>query len=97
MPKWGAMKLELTDVENLAGQSVGRASAERPSHRVLLRSRGYPAVVVDERAVDLRLKRGLALLLLLVETPRKSARGHLAETLWPDAPADVGRARLRRL
>src|ERR1700754_2333385 len=92
------MKLKVTDdVEYLAGQFVGRASAEGPSHHVLLQLRGYPAVVVDGRAVDLRLKRGLALLLLLSETPRKSARGHLAETLWPSAPADVGRARLRRL
>jgi len=97
VPNWGAMKLKATDVEDLAGQSVGRASAERPSHRVLLQLRGYPAVEVDGSPVDLRLKRGLALLLLLSETPRKSARGHLAETLWPDAPADVGRARLRRL
>ena len=91
------MKLAVTHVEYRAGQSVGRASAERPLHRVLLQLRGYPAVAVDGRAVDLRLKRGLALLLLLIETPRKSARGHLAETLWPGAPVDVGRTRLRRL
>ena len=96
------MKLKVTDVESLAGQSVGRASAERPSHRVLLQLRGYPAVEIDGSVVDLRLKRGLALLLLLSgfsmeKSPRKSARGHLAETLWPSAPADVGRARLRRL
>lgn len=66
-------------------------------HHVALQGRAYPALVVDGRPADLRLKRGLALLLLLSEATRRSARAPLAETLWPSAPADVGRARLRRL
>lgn len=68
-----------------------------PRRRVALQCRGYPAVTVDGKVIDLRLKRGLALLLLLSEATRKSARGQLAETLWPSAPTDVGRTRLRRL
>lgn len=68
-----------------------------PRHRVLLQCRGYPAITVDGSAVDLRLKRGLAMLLVLFEATRKSARGQLAELLWPGAPVAVARPRLRRL
>lgn len=62
-----------------------------------LRLRGYPAVVVDGRAASLALKRALALLALLAEAGRKLARLRVSELLWPDAAAEVGRARLRRL
>ncbi|HSW06638.1 alpha/beta fold hydrolase [Aquabacterium sp.] len=71
-------------------QTLGR-------QQVQLQCKGYPGVVVDGQAVDLRLKRGIALLLLLFESARRLARAQIAETLWPDVPADVGRARLRRL
>jgi len=62
-----------------------------------LRLRAYPAVLVDGQAAPLALKRGLALLAVLCELGRKAARLQLAELLWPDAAADVGRPRLRRL
>lgn len=65
--------------------------------RVALLCRAYPALAVDGKPIDLRLKRGLALLLLLSEATRRSARAQLSETLWPGVPANVGRARLRRV
>jgi pimeloyl-ACP methyl ester carboxylesterase len=64
---------------------------------VALHGQGYPAITVDGKPAELRLKRGLARLLMLTEAARRSARGQLAEALWPSAPADVGRARLHRL
>jgi pimeloyl-ACP methyl ester carboxylesterase len=57
----------------------------------------YPAVRVDGQAVPLALKRGLAALAVLAELRRKVARVQLAALLWPDAAADIGRARLRRV
>jgi len=65
--------------------------------QVELCASGYPELRVDGRAVPLKLKRGLALLVLLSELRRKVARSRLAELLWPDASLDIGRARLRRL
>lgn len=69
-----------------------------PPH-VELRASSYPELLVDGRPVPLKLKRGLALLALLSEmgASRKTARGDLAELLWPDAAPDIGRTRLRRL
>lgn len=64
---------------------------------VELRLRAYPVVLIDGQAAPLALKRGLALLAVLAELGRKAARLQLSELLWPDAAADVGRARLRRL
>ena len=64
---------------------------------IALRCRGYPAVSVGGVAAPLKLKRGLALLVLQSEFARKVSRHQLADLLWPDAPAEVGRARLRRL
>jgi pimeloyl-ACP methyl ester carboxylesterase/DNA-binding SARP family transcriptional activator len=58
---------------------------------------GYPALTVQGRPVALKLRRGLALLVHLSEMGRKAARTRLAELLWPDAPEDTGRGRLRRL
>ena len=62
-----------------------------------LQLHAYPAVIVGERAVALKLKRGLALLALLADNARPIGRQRLAELLWPDAAAAVGRGRLRRL
>lgn len=66
-------------------------------HRVDLQCNGYPVVHVDGQPVALKLKRGLALLVYLAELGRKVPRSQLADTLWPDAPPDTARARLRRL
>lgn len=57
----------------------------------------YPEVRVDGQPVAIKLKRGLALLALLSEFGRKVARAQLIDLLWPDATAEIGRARLRRL
>jgi pimeloyl-ACP methyl ester carboxylesterase/DNA-binding SARP family transcriptional activator len=65
--------------------------------RVDIRCKSYPTVYVDGLPAPLKLKRGLALLVYLGELARKVARTQLAETLWPDAPSDTARARLRRL
>ncbi|MBT9464445.1 alpha/beta hydrolase [Hydrogenophaga sp.] len=65
--------------------------------RVDIRCKSYPTIQVDGQPVALKLKRGLALLVYLDELARKVARTQLAETLWPDAPPDTARARLRRL
>ena len=62
-----------------------------------LRMRAYPAVRVGGCAMPLALRRGLALLAILCETGHKLARARLCDLLWPDAVADVARARLRRL
>lgn len=61
------------------------------------RLRAYPAITVDGSAVPLALKRGLALLALMVELGHKMARNRLSELLWPDVDVSVGRGRLRRL
>lgn len=69
-----------------------------PARRCIeLRACGYPELHVDGRPVALKLKRGLALLVYLSELGGKAARAQLAELLWPDAAAELGRARLRRL
>jgi pimeloyl-ACP methyl ester carboxylesterase len=65
--------------------------------RVDMRCKGYPEIWVDGHPRPLKLKRGLALLVYLSELARKVARTQLAETLWPDAPPETARARLRRL
>jgi pimeloyl-ACP methyl ester carboxylesterase len=64
---------------------------------LFLRCQGYPELSVDGQVLPLKLKRGLALLFHLSELSRKVARNALAELLWPDAPVDIGRGRLRRL
>ena len=66
-------------------------------HLIELRAGGYPELWADGRPLPLKLKRGLALLVVLSETGHKLARSHLAELLWPDAAPELGRARLRRL
>lgn len=65
--------------------------------RIELRCRAYPELWVDGAQVPLKLRHGLALLVFLAEVPKQVARAQLAELLWPDAPVDTGRTRLRRL
>lgn len=71
--------------------------AANPVPLIELRLRAYPVVLIDGQAAPLALKRGLALLAVLAELGRKVARSQLGDMLWPDAAADIGRARLRRL
>jgi pimeloyl-ACP methyl ester carboxylesterase/DNA-binding SARP family transcriptional activator len=74
-----------------------RPSAMPTQARVELRASAYPELSIDGQPVALKLKRGLALLVILSERGHKAARGHLAELLWPDAAPEIGRTRLRRL
>lgn len=67
------------------------------SPRVRLALHAYPEVVIDGRAVPLKLKRGLALLAYLGLRGQRIGRDPLVALLWPDAPAGLGRGRLRRL
>ena len=57
----------------------------------------YPRLFVDGAEQPLKLKRGWAVLVFLVERGQKVAREHLAALLWPEASAAIGRGRLRRL
>jgi pimeloyl-ACP methyl ester carboxylesterase/DNA-binding SARP family transcriptional activator len=67
------------------------------SARVQLALHGYPQVLIDGRPAPLKLKRGLALLAYLSQRAQPVGRDALAALLWPDAPAGLGRGRLRRL
>nr|WP_284617706.1 alpha/beta hydrolase [Rubrivivax pictus] len=64
---------------------------------LVLACTGYPVLTRRGQPLPLNLKRGLALLVHLSELQRKAARPLLAALLWPDAPEDTGRGRLRRL
>jgi pimeloyl-ACP methyl ester carboxylesterase/DNA-binding SARP family transcriptional activator len=78
-----------------------RTDARPPRRTIELACAGYPDLQVDGQRIALNLKRGLALLVHLGDTPggcgRRVARDRLADLLWPDAPGDVARGRLRRL
>ena len=78
-----------------------RTDARPPLRTIELACAGYPELQVDGQRIALNLKRGLALLVHLGDTPggcgRRVARDRLADLLWPDAPGDVARGRLRRL
>lgn len=67
------------------------------SPRVRLALHAYPQVSIDGRPAPLKLKRGLALLAYLSVRARPVGRDALAALLWPDAPAGLGRGRLRRV
>jgi pimeloyl-ACP methyl ester carboxylesterase/DNA-binding SARP family transcriptional activator len=69
----------------------------KDSRSVHLSCKAYPTVKVDAKVVKLKLKHGLALLVYFSELARKSSRTQMAELLWPDAPMEIARARLRRL
>jgi len=88
----GATSPVTLDAKDSAAPLEARAPA-----RVDIRCKSYPEIWIDGQSKALKLKRGLALLVCLSEQSRKVARTQLAETLWPDAPPDTARARLRRL
>ena len=62
-----------------------------------VRTLGYPEVRRDDRPCPLALRKGLALLVYVAEAPGPVGREALATLLWPESPADVVKARLRRL
>jgi DNA-binding SARP family transcriptional activator/pimeloyl-ACP methyl ester carboxylesterase len=62
-----------------------------------VRTFGFPEVRCDDRPCPLALRKGLALLIYLTEANGPVGRDAIATMLWPESPADVVRARLRRL
>ena len=62
-----------------------------------VRTFGFPEVRCDDRPCPLALRKGLALLIYLAEANGPVGRDAIATMLWPESPADVVRARLRRL
>lgn len=62
-----------------------------------VRTLGYPEIRRDDRPCPLPLRKGLALLIYLVEAKGPVGRDVVATLLWPDSSEDVVRARLRRL
>ena len=62
-----------------------------------VRTLGFPEIRCDDRLCPLALRKGLALLIYLAEARGPVGRDVIATMLWPESPADVVRARLRRL
>ncbi|UGY16178.1 alpha/beta fold hydrolase [Bradyrhizobium septentrionale] len=62
-----------------------------------VRTLGFPEVRCDDRLRPLALRKGLALLVYLAEAKGPAGRDAIATMLWPESPAEVVRARLRRL
>lgn len=62
-----------------------------------VRTLGFPEIRCDERLCPLALRKGLALLVYLAEAKGPVGRDAMATMLWPESPAEVVRARLRRL
>lgn len=62
-----------------------------------VRTLGFPEIRYDDRLCPLALRKGLALLVYLAEARGPVGRDALATMLWPESPAEVVRARLRRL
>ena len=62
-----------------------------------VRTLGYPEIRCDDRQCPLTLRKGLALLVYLAEAKGPVGRDVIATMLWPESPAEVVRARLRRL
>lgn len=58
---------------------------------------GYPRLERASKPVEVRLRRGLALLAWLAVEGADCSRDTLAELLWPEAAPGEGRTRLRRL
>jgi DNA-binding SARP family transcriptional activator/pimeloyl-ACP methyl ester carboxylesterase len=64
---------------------------------IALRTLGFPELQRDTGPIALNLRKGLALLIYLAEAQGAVARDVIATLLWPEAPRETGRARLRRL
>src|SRR4029450_12075142 len=62
-----------------------------------VRTLGFPEVRCDDRLCPLALRKGLALLVYLADAKAPVGRDAIDTMLWPESPADVVRARLRRL
>ena len=62
-----------------------------------LQTFGFPEIQGDGHPIKLNLRKGLALLIYLVETQGAVARDVIATLLWPDVLRETGRARLRRM
>jgi DNA-binding SARP family transcriptional activator/pimeloyl-ACP methyl ester carboxylesterase len=62
-----------------------------------VRTLGFPEVRCDGRLRPLALRKGLALLVYLAEAKGPLGRDVIATMLWPESPAEIVRARLRRL
>src|SRR4029079_10424495 len=60
-------------------------------------STGLSAIRYASLRAPLALRKGLALLVYLAEAKGPVGRDVIATMLWPESPADVVRARLRRL
>lgn len=57
---------------------------------------GFPSARLDGRAVDLNLRKGLALLAYVADAHGPVGRDHVAALLWPEADMEAARGRLRR-
>jgi DNA-binding SARP family transcriptional activator/pimeloyl-ACP methyl ester carboxylesterase len=57
---------------------------------------GFPSARLDGRAVELSLRKGLAVLAYVADTRGPVGRDHLATVLWPEADTEAARGRLRR-
>src|SRR5689334_16966584 len=62
-----------------------------------LRTFGFPEIHADDHPIKLNLRKGLALLIYLVEARGPVARDVVATLLWPEAPHETARTRLRRM
>jgi DNA-binding SARP family transcriptional activator len=62
-----------------------------------VRTLGFPEIRCDDRLCPLALRKGLALLVYLAEAKGPVGRDVIATMLWPESPAEVVKARLRRL
>ena len=62
-----------------------------------LQTFGFPEIHRDDRPIQLKLRKGVALLIYLAEARGAVAREVLATLLWPESPRDTARARLRRM
>jgi DNA-binding SARP family transcriptional activator/pimeloyl-ACP methyl ester carboxylesterase len=62
-----------------------------------VRTFGFPEIRRDGQPCPLALRKGLALLIHLAEAKGPVGRDTAATLLWPESPAEVVKARLRRL
>jgi DNA-binding SARP family transcriptional activator/pimeloyl-ACP methyl ester carboxylesterase len=57
---------------------------------------GFPLVRLDGRAVELPLRKGLAVLAYVADARGPVGRDHMATLLWPESDTEAARGRLRR-